>query len=179
MTTTPNMSIFIPSSGQELYSPSFTAGMLNVDQHDHSGAPDNGIPIGTNGIQDGAVTPAKLSFTLYNTETVQTTDATPTNIAVIPMDEGQIVTVEGLIIGLRDTTAEGIGGRFMAVFRRPTAGNVTLIGTATIEVEEDFTGAPTFDVVANVGTQTIDIQVTGEAAKTIDWETQYQYITNT
>ena len=43
-TITPNIGIFIPADGEQNYGSSFAAGMVNVDQHDHSGGPNKGPP---------------------------------------------------------------------------------------------------------------------------------------
>lgn len=51
--TTPNMGIYVPSAGETNYDQSFASGMVNVDQHDHTGGPNKGVPIGTGGIADG------------------------------------------------------------------------------------------------------------------------------
>lgn len=61
--TTANMSIFIPSNGETLYGDSFAAGMLNVDLHDHSGPPNNGVPLSASGLGDYSVTAIKLNNT--------------------------------------------------------------------------------------------------------------------
>ena len=59
--TTPKMSIYIPSNNETGYATSFAVGMNNIDQHDHSGAPNKGVPIASNGILDGSVTAIKLN----------------------------------------------------------------------------------------------------------------------
>ena len=59
---TPNMGIFIPSSGEDLYRASYAGGQNNIDLHQHTGAPDGGLPIGSDGLQDEAITPDKLSL---------------------------------------------------------------------------------------------------------------------
>lgn len=59
---TPNMGIYIPSAGETNYDAPFSSGMVNVDQHDHTGGPNKGVPIGTGGIADGSVTFAKLNL---------------------------------------------------------------------------------------------------------------------
>ena len=61
--TTSNMSIYIPSNGETLYGDSFAAGMLNVDQHDHSGPPNKGVPLSSSGLADYSVTAIKLNNT--------------------------------------------------------------------------------------------------------------------
>jgi|SRR3954471_21425964 len=176
MTLTPNMSIFVPVNGQQLFSAAFLAGMLNIDGHGHTGAPNDGVPIGTNGIQDGAITPAKLSFTLFNEESIQTTNATPTNVATILVDEGTVVTVDGVFAAIRSDGTEGLGGDFVGNFRRGSGGSVTLIGVPIININSNFSGAATFTLNANAGTNNIELVCTGEVAKTIVWTAQYQYI---
>ena len=59
---TPNIGIYIPSAGETNYDAPFSAGMVNIDQHDHTGGPNKGVPIGTGGIADGSVTFAKLNL---------------------------------------------------------------------------------------------------------------------
>ena len=60
-TTTPYIGIFIPAAGEDGYDQSFAAGMINIDQHDHSGGPNKGLPIATKGLANGAVTFDKLN----------------------------------------------------------------------------------------------------------------------
>ena len=59
--TTPNISIYIPSSGEDLYRPSFKTGQQNLDSHNHEGAPTGGVKLGEAAFLDGAITPEKLS----------------------------------------------------------------------------------------------------------------------
>lgn len=58
---TSNLSIYIPADGETLYGTSFAQGMLNVDLHDHSGAPTKGVPLSSSGFADGSVTAKKLN----------------------------------------------------------------------------------------------------------------------
>lgn len=58
---TPNMSIYIPAAGETNYDSSFALGMINIDQHDHSGPPDNGVKLTSTSIADGSITFAKLA----------------------------------------------------------------------------------------------------------------------
>jgi len=67
--TTPNMSIYVPSAGETNYDQSFLSGMLNIDQHDHTGGPNNGVPIGTSGLDDDSVTYPKLNSNVADTTT--------------------------------------------------------------------------------------------------------------
>lgn len=176
-TRTANMSIYNPSQGETIYSPEFLSGLQYIDQHDHSGAPQNGVQIGTDGIQDGAITPAKLSQSIGTEVTQQTTDAVATQAAAIAVAEGKCITVEGRFAFMRSTTLEGGGGTFWATFRRPTAGNVTLVGSVVVNLNEDSSGSPTITITADVGNQTIDINCVGEAAKTFDWTIFYSIVT--
>lgn len=66
---TPNMGIYIPAAGETNYDASFAAGMVNIDQHDHSGGPNKGVPIATSGIADGSITYAKLNANVADNTT--------------------------------------------------------------------------------------------------------------
>lgn len=60
-TTTPNIGLYIPADGETNYGTAFANGMLNLDTHDHSGAPSNGVPLSSAGLADGSVTASKLN----------------------------------------------------------------------------------------------------------------------
>lgn len=66
---TSNMSIYIPAAGETSYDASFAAGMVNIDQHDHSGGPNKGVQISTTSIADGSVTYQKLNVNVVDTNT--------------------------------------------------------------------------------------------------------------
>lgn len=66
---TPNISIYIPSAGETNFDQSFALGMVNIDNHNHSGGPTGGVPIPTAGIEDGSITAAKLNASFYDTGT--------------------------------------------------------------------------------------------------------------
>ena len=174
---TPNMSIYVPNSGEDLYGRSFAQGMSNIDTHDHSGAPDNGVQIDTNGIKDGAITPNKLSNQIIAENTVQTTNNTPTEISSIPVPESSAVTITGRIVCLRDIATESAGGTFSSVFHRSTGGNVTLVNVVLVDFQDDSSGTPSFNIVADIPNQAASLQVTGEAAKTFNWKVAYNVIT--
>jgi len=175
-TRTPNMSIYTPSNGEDLYGRAFAQGLLNIDAHNHSGAPDNGVQIGTDGIQDGAITPKKLSNQIIVEATVQTTNATPTQIAAVAVAESSAVTITGRVIALRNDATESCGGDFMCVFHRPTGGSVTQVGVVYVNFNEDSSGAPSFNVVADVGNEAASLQVTGEGGKTFNWKVAYNIL---
>ena len=176
-TTTANMSIYVPAQGETVYTAEFLAGMQRIDTHDHSGAPQNGVQIGTDGIQDGAITPDKLSTDIGTEVTQQTTDATPTQAAAVTLNEGECITVTGRFAFIQDDFTSGGGGTFWATFRRPSGGNVTLIGSQVVNLNEDTSGSPTITITADVGNQTIDINCVGLLATTFNWTIFYNTVT--
>lgn len=171
-TRSPNMSIYIPARGEDLYSTAFFAGQMNIDAHDHSGAPENGVQIGTDGIQDGAITPAKLSQQIIIIDTVQTTDATPTSIATVDVAESSAVTITGRLIALSADATKSLGCDFFGVFRRGTGGNVVEIGSQVIDTNSNFSTA-NFTLVPDTGTQEVKLTCTGEGGTTINWRVAF------
>ena len=63
-TTTPNISIYVPAAGETNYDQAFLAGMLNVDAHDHTGGPDNGVILGNASLATPYVTVDGTQITL-------------------------------------------------------------------------------------------------------------------
>ena len=119
-------------------------------------------------------------FVNTNTErsfTVTTTNNTATVIFTTPiLAEGQVMTITAKITGIRDDYTEAVGGTLTAVFRRPTGGNIALVGSATTDVHDDSSGSPTFTAVVNTGDQTAEVQVTGENSKNINWTCKPSYL---
>ncbi len=74
---TPNIGIFIPAAGDTNYSDSFASGMLNIDQHDHSGGPNKGLPISSSGLADFSVTFNKLNSNVVDVTTGIGVNSTP------------------------------------------------------------------------------------------------------
>lgn len=99
--TTPNIGIYIPSAGETNYDQSFAAGMVNIDQHDHSGGPNKGVPIGTSGIADGAITYNLLNANVADNATgIGTAGALgPNQLSMLGLLKNiyQIATVAGFI----------------------------------------------------------------------------------
>lgn len=67
--TTPYLGIYIPAAGETNYDQAWAAGMMNVDQHDHSGGPNKGVPISTSGLADFSVTYNKLNSNVADSST--------------------------------------------------------------------------------------------------------------
>jgi len=160
---TPNMSIYEPQNGEDLYGRAFLAGLNNIDAHDHSGAPYNGVQIGTNGIQDGAITPPKLSEEIIIEVEGQTTNATPVQIAFYALPESTMVTITGRVAALRDDATECAGGTFVAVFLRSTGSSVEQISSQNLEWKKKSTGNITFQVIADIPNESASLQLVGEA----------------
>lgn len=74
---TPNIGLYIPSAGETNYSDSFAQGMINLDQHDHSGGPNKGLPITSSGLADFSVTYRKLSSNVVDPLTGIGVNSTP------------------------------------------------------------------------------------------------------
>lgn len=74
---TPNIGIYIPAAGETNYDNSFAAGMINIDQHDHSGGPNKGVPITSSGLADDSVTFEKLNADVADNTTGIGTDVGP------------------------------------------------------------------------------------------------------
>lgn len=98
---TPNMGIYIPAAGETNYDAPFAAGMINIDQHDHSGAPNKGVPIASSGLADGSVTYTKLNANVADNTTGIGTNGTlgANQLALLGLLKNiyQIPTTAGLI----------------------------------------------------------------------------------
>lgn len=104
---------------------------------------------------------------------VQTTDDTETTLSSVTVNEGEAITLKGTISAAESDHSNALGGDFLIIARREAAGNITLVGTATTNVQSS--SAATFTVDVDTGTQTVRIRVTGIAATTYNWVTTYQY----
>lgn len=177
-TRTPNMSVYKPAPGEQVYDPAFSAGLDNIDAHDHSGAPNKGVQIGTSGIKDGAITPEKLSDEIISEVTVQTTDATPTEAVSISVPLSKSVTVVGRFVALTDTSsANALGGDFVGTLYRTNSGSVTLLGDPVVNVNHNYSsGDPIVSLVADTVNEAISIRCTGVAATIINWHLAYNVL---
>lgn len=82
--TTPNIGIYIPAAGETNYDQAFAAGMINIDQHDHSGGPNKGLPIATEGLGDFSVTFDKLNANVVDPTTgIGTSLAFPNQLVLL------------------------------------------------------------------------------------------------
>lgn len=112
---------------------------------------------------------------------LQTTNATATTAGSIPVPTSKGVTVMVEFNGLKSTKDTVVGGYANASFYR-ASGDVTRTASNTnqgliVDETGNFTGSqPYIDIVANAGTQSIDIKAVGKAATTIDWIIKYHFI---
>lgn len=117
--TTSNIGIYVPADGEQNYGQSFGAGMNNIDLHDHSGAPNRGVPIGTNGI-----TPGSITFQLLNANVADNTTGIGTNPSPTLQNQLQLLGLVKSIFQLAGTAG---------IIVQSSAGNAslrTLTGTA-------------------------------------------------
>ena len=66
---TPNIGLYCPSNGESNYLDAFNAGMINLDQHDHTGGPNKGVPITSSGLGPFSVTYDKLNSNVVDLTT--------------------------------------------------------------------------------------------------------------
>jgi hypothetical protein len=102
---------------------------------------------------------------------VQTTDATVTAIATIPLAEDSAVLVEANVIGAIADYSAACGGFLRYIARRAGAGAVE-ISPPIVDVLEDSTGSAYFD--ADVDGNNIRLLVTGVTAETWNWSCSYK-----
>lgn len=142
--------------------------------------PDGASNINVLGYEPSGITvvgsPGTNTLTIYNNQasvaTVTTTDATPTALITTTLTTNSAITIDALVVGLKDDSSSGIGGRITGVARR-AAGAAVLIGTPQVNyVTEDAGGL----VVVVIGNDII-VQVIGEAATTYNWSGYVQFIT--
>lgn len=112
------------------------------------------------------------------TATVQTTDATVTNLTTIALASGEGKVVRGYGTGFEPATEDALHFEIL-VGGANTGGTSRFQGKKITQLSE--AGSPpeaNWSVDADVDDtgDTIRIRVTGEAAKTIDWEIQFETI---
>jgi hypothetical protein len=135
---TPNVSIYIPAAGETNYEASFSAGMVNIDQHDHTGAPTKGVLINTTGLADGSVTYPKLNANVADVATGIGVDAGNPNklqilgllqqiFALAPLTNGQLIIGS---TGLSPAKAVPTAGTGISI--ATGAGSLTITNTGAV-----------------------------------------------
>ena len=178
--TTPNIGIYIPAAGETNYDQAFAAGMINIDQHDHSGGPNKGLPIATEGLGDFSVTFDKLNANVVDPTTgVGVSGAFPNQIVMLdPLKSifqqapaSGFITMDGTSSHIRTfqnsasvtwTNADGVAGN-------PSA-SVNITGISPVLVGNGGTGRSSFaawDIICGGSTPTGALQqVSGEGVVT-------------
>lgn len=155
--TTPFIGIYIPAAGETDYDQSFAAGMMNIDQHDHSGGPNKGMPIATEGLGDFSVTFDKLNANVVDQSVpgsgIGVSGVFPNQLVILdPLKSiyqlaptSGFLTIDGTNAHARTfqnsatvtwTNADGVGGN-------PSA-SVNIAGISPVTVPNGGTGRTSF-----------------------------------
>ena len=145
-TTTPNMSIYVPAAGETNYDSAFAAGMTNIDQHDHSGAPNKGVPLSSSGLANFSVTYEKLNANVVLAGGGLAVDGgTPNKLKV-----------DGILLPIFQLASNGVICRTSA----STVSARTITGTAnqiTVTNGDGVSGNPTISIPATLDLTGTDI----------------------
>ncbi len=107
---------------------------------------------------------------------IATADATATVIWSSPVIAvGQSVVCRALVVGKKDDGTAAAGNNLWVTFRRQSAGNVVIVGTAQGTTQTNGV-TPVIAFAANVTDQTVELKVTGIAAETWNWEVKVDSI---
>lgn len=112
--------------------------------------------------------------TNYALDSIQTTTGTQTTAYSIPININQSGYIVVSFIANSAAYSTVIGGNVQAVFAR-ASGNISRTSSTTASglmanvVSSFLVTQPSVDIVANTGTQAIDIKITGVASTTINW----------
>lgn len=111
-----------------------------------------------------------------NRATVQTTDATQTEIISIPIASGTMSGFEIHLSGHESATGDSVFERVFGAIRNQ-GGTTALVGSTVVDRTAD-TGAAawTITVAADDGTDALTVDVTGEASHTIDWKVSVEVL---
>ncbi len=121
------------------------------------------VPSGGTGLADKAQPAART-----------TTDGSEATILSIAAAEGQAVRVEVWITAQRSDGVESGSWHLAGLFNRH--GDVAIVG-AIQDIGSFLTATAswTVDIVADTATQSIDINITGEAGETVNWTAKANY----
>lgn len=115
-----------------------------------------------------------LNIPQFSIATLTTPGNTTTTLVSIAVSELQAVTINAIITAYKSDYSAAMGGTLMAVVRRASGGNVTLVDSVTTVPHEDSGGSPTFTLDVDTGTQAARIRVTGITAETWNWKVRYE-----
>jgi hypothetical protein len=98
-----------------------------------------------------------------------TTDATPLDIAKLPLAEGELIEWRGSITARSDDGTERASYTRVVRAYRDVNGNATLAGADALGTDDETTAGMDVAFAADTTAQTIDLQVTGVASTNIQW----------
>jgi hypothetical protein len=108
--------------------------------------------------------------------TLQTTDDTTTNIALIPLASGEAKVVRGFGIGTRASSADTIAFNFIAAGKN-NGGTSAEIAADIFDLLDNTTAKYVFSIDVDDTGDDIRLRVNGAAGETVDWRIQYEVIT--
>lgn len=123
------------------------------------------------GIIFDGITTGYLSSQWRTTQhAVQTTDASFTNILVIPLTNSLMVSVKMLINGFQSDYSDTVAGEILITAFRAAAGDITLVGNPVINVNfSNPLDTSDIDYDIDVASQSLWIQVVGVVGQTWNW----------
>lgn len=98
-----------------------------------------------------------------------TTDATPLDVAKLPLAEGESVEWSGTVLARSDDGSERANYRRIVRAYRDLNGDVTVEGADTLGTDDETTAGMDVAFAADTTAQTVDLQVTGVASTNIQW----------
>lgn len=121
----------------------------------------------TNGYVFGPNKTTTLMATLIETATVQTTNATPTQIWTFDMPQESACAIHAEIFALTNTISSGTYVQKAASFYRNGAAAAAQIGSTTTIAEQETSGS--YDTAISLSSNTIQVVITGLVGSTVDW----------
>lgn len=139
------------------------------------------VAAGASSISEGNITDSRVEINFdysylnlpddWTLGAVTTVDATPTDCGTVAIAEDELISVEATIIGRQSDGSARAMFVVKGLFYRNAGGSVTQQGSTSVIFEEKSEATwGDIDLVANLGSQTIGINVTGKAATTIKWQ---------
>lgn len=134
--TTPNIGIYVPAAGEINIEAPFVSGMTSLDNHDHSGAPNKGVPITSLGIATGAITRDKL-----NADVVL-----PGGGLAVDLANPNALKVDGILDPLFNLATNGLVTKKGALNIGTSSIATTAVNTINVAFNDGIAGNPTLSL---------------------------------